>query len=103
MHCLKSGASGTDAFGWPLVLAAMFIQWLKSSLLIELPSTVATAFPGTPPQPATTATSAMRAQRVRTSRTLVIEKLGGRGDVYGNFSRRVRARLGLAPSTEVAW
>src|SRR5262245_19653336 len=78
MHLVNSGESGTAAFGWPLVLAATVIQWLKSSLSIELPSTVATALPGTPPQPTPTATSTVRAQRARTSRTaFVMREVGG--------------------------
>src|SRR3954462_3578097 len=46
---LAACGAGTAGPGRPDVLAATFIQCVKSALSMDPPSTVATALPGTPP------------------------------------------------------
>ncbi len=82
MHCLKSGASGTEAFGavvalgfcWPAeATAAIFIQWSKVLVLMVWSPTLATASPGTPPPHADSdRASTKKAQSARTNDFMVM-------------------------------
>jgi hypothetical protein len=65
MHFVKSGGSGTAAFGWPLDLATTVIQCSKSCFSMVVPSTSATALPGTPPHPARMAAGTKKAPSAR--------------------------------------
>ena len=94
-HLVNSGASGTEAPGWPLDLEATLIQCSKSSFSIGSPSTEATALPGTPPQPTATAASGGEgAQRQEESSNLDHEKALGRGDGNTVSAARCAQRLG---------
>src|SRR5215210_146541 len=97
-HSVNSGGLGTEAFApCPLERAATLIQWSYCDFSIVLPSTSATALPGTPPHPAASAAGAARAARASVRRTALImrkpkSRLTGRqgseGPARGAGSRR---------------
>src|SRR3954466_8992119 len=65
MHSVNFGGFGGAAVAWPPDLEATVSQWATDDFSSELPSTVATASPGTPPQPATSAAGTKKAPSAR--------------------------------------
>ena len=80
MQSAKPGGLGAAAPLWPPDLAATVIQWSKSLFAIEVPSTVATASPGTPPHPAKIAAGTKKAPSARVhSFVFIITRIEGSG------------------------
>src|SRR5260370_14561122 len=71
MQFLKAGGSlgtitGAPGFCAAWLLAATYIQWLNAAVVIGLPATEATEFPGTPlPQPPRAAATTKKAPSAR--------------------------------------